>query len=337
MKRKVRAFNTVIKVENEFARYQPLINNEYTELLALSVLARALRKCEGIVLCHYVFLPWGYKMIITGDPSQYSAFMNYFGGELAKCLKESLGLSYENIWARKFDEEILHSPLDVNKAITEIYLEPLLKGVCQSLKSYGNMSSWNMFKSALKVRDGTVTIEVGEVSQCMIDKVKRDITEVDESQIYLKLNKKIRCNIKLEVKPFGWKKCFSYTKKCGKKKMFNKFKATLSRKIKESKDEIRKKKKRAAKGRIPLKEIYKRYKPKRRKKGEREYIRCSHKKKEKKIKERYAFFCIKCDNCYKGWKESSNGQVVVEYPKGAFVPTGPPYTSLQVAPSLEEI
>ncbi|RME59827.1 MAG: hypothetical protein D6780_04515, partial [Candidatus Dadabacteria bacterium] len=264
MQRKLRAFNTVLLVENETARYQPFINNPLVELVCLSSLARALRKYEGIVLCHFVFLPWGYKMIITGDPSQYSDFMNYFGGELAKSTREMLGVSYEKIWARKFDETILYSPYDVCDAVAKMYLEAIIFGVCKNLNSYGSMSSWGAFKEALHRRDGKVTKEIEKITFSMIEKIPNKINRQEEDSVYAKLLSKVKHIISFQIEPFGWKKCFPYTRKCGKKKMYEKFKRALFREIRKHRGKIREGRRKGRKGKVNLTEIYKRYKPARR-------------------------------------------------------------------------
>ncbi len=316
---KIRGKNTVLYVRNQTSRFMPFINHPYVVELVCAVLARALKVYKGVVLCHYVFTPRGYEMIITGDSTKLSPFMGYIDKTFTDLFKKLLNIPEKSLWIDRFWEELVGSSYGVKLKIVSMYLKPMLLGLCAHIRNYGLLCSFKHFIKALK-KNGYYTVH-SPLDFSRIERIDENITE-EQEKILLELLSywKGVLGLKLKLKPFYWKKCFKDSRKASDISIFKDIVSIFLEAVAQNKESIT-----GSKRRVSLKELYKTYKPARRKRPP--YIYCPEDRRREFLNKIYNEFCLACAKAYYQWKTEK----VVAYPKGAFVPTGPPFNIFEEA------
>ncbi|RME57674.1 MAG: hypothetical protein D6780_07945, partial [Candidatus Dadabacteria bacterium] len=310
---KIRGKNTVLYVRNQTSRFMPFINHPYVVELVCAVLARALKVYKGVVLCHYVFTPRGYEMIITGDSTKLSPFMGYIDKTFTDLFKKLLNIPEKSLWIDRFWEELVGSSYGVKLKIVSMYLKPLLLGLCQNIRSYGLLSSFIYIIRALK-RKKCYSIHFPLYFE-KLSTLNSEITKEEEKELLKTLHWwRGVAGVKLAIKPFYWKKCFKDIRKTPDLVIFKDILKIFLEELRRNKDKITGKR-----GRVPLRELFNTYNPKRRTRPP--YIFCPEDERRAILYKFYYEFCCACSKAYQLWITEK----ILSYPRGAFIPTGPPF------------
>ncbi len=313
-------YNGVYFVSNRTSYGLPFVANLYLNLLLFGVLARAMWRCPGVVVCAWLFMGNHYHGVfaLKADPDQAANFMHYVDGEIGKIVKKLRGTIHENVWAKRYDSTPILTADDVLEKIAYIYLNPVRANLVDSIEDYPGAHTWHEFN------DGSLR-KFKYVGSSKVEKLPNGAFKRKLVRAFVdRVHELQELALPLIVNHCGWTDCFEESKGWSKQQVLESVQKRVLRGEAEA-AKLRKRKKISVIGGQALagQNFHLQYRPV--KFEPKALCICSCKETRKAFLEEYAEFCELCHLAWICWKLGDYRDL---FPPGAFKPPAPPNASL---------
>ncbi len=321
--RRMYSAGTVYFVTNRVAEGLPFVANGYIRRMLFGVLARASCRYSGITICAWLFMGNHYHAIVVlrGEPSEFSEFMNFVNGEIAKLVVRWLGKRNVRVWAQRYHAAALLTSEDVFEKMVYLFLNPVRARLVARAEDWKGASTFFALRSSerrwfKRIRPSqAIRFKDGPTSPVLLQRLIFELNATDAPEY------------ELRVSPFAWMDCFSSTKRASCKILL----ARLIERLNTEAEEVGRLKGCPVVGAKVLATAnpHQRYLP--RKRGRRMPCLSENGELRRRFVILYRTFCRRAR---KAWKDARLLNAPLRLPPGAFFPPRPFRCCLLAAPSL---
>jgi len=263
-------------------------------------------------------------LAIIKDADQAKCFYMEVEKKLTDAIKRLLGVPYLNLWKGSPRVIELCDKESAIKMIAYYYANPAAANLVRTIDEYPGVSTWMDFRSTENTLDAKAAHLRPWIRLPSIKKLpKRAVTERQDKFItenLLAQNKEIET---LEIFPNAWMECFDVFDNSEVERLNQR----ILEKLHHNQEVCfrwrqRRGRKVMGKGKLFLQPIMATHQPK--KDGRRIFCISSSKSVRIHVIEKFKAFCKECRRCYERWR---NGEVLVTWPPGAFLPPIPPLSN----------
>ena len=310
--RRMYSAGTVYLVTNRVADGLPFVANLYITMMLFGVLARASSRFRGITICTWLFLGNHYHavLILRGEPAEFSAFMNFVDGEIAKLVTRWLGKRNVKVWAQRYHAAPLLTSEDVFDRIVYVLMNPVQARLVSRPEHWEGVTTFYALNDARprsfkRIMPGSAPrLANAQFSSVKIDRLVNEIRNSDSSEY------------ELIIEPFAWMDCFRDTRDCSVEHM----KMRLMERLKVESEElsIRMGPKVLGARALACANPHQHYRPKKR--GRRIPCISANWELRRRFLASYRSFC---QLAAKAWHDAKATNILPKLPPGAFYPPKP--------------
>lgn len=299
----------------------PFVPYRVIKLLLICILARAQRD-NKVELNHDIWNGSHVHMIVLAkDAEQCMKFYMEVKKKITDALKRLLGLKQLKLWEDNPSVIELHSLEVVQDRIAYLYANPGQDNLVESIEEFPGLSSWNDFQTCSASLNAETKETLPWIRLPSIPTLSSHAPGWQEDGRVTRLLKgcnKITHN--LIRKPNSWMKHYGVTtdEECARvnaeivDRVRAKEKAARERREEEKRSVM-------GRGKLLSQPILKPHTPK--KKSRKIFLICANREARIRALMEFKAFCEECARCYRCWRR---GELLVEWPPGAFRPPLPP-------------
>lgn len=307
----------------------PLIAYRFIALLIKSAIARTQRD-DKIVLCHDIWNgSHAHLLVVCRDAEQLKRFYEELQKRLTEYIKRLLGIQSLNLWeGRPMVAEVADLQA-AKERISYFYANPAQDDLEENIDRFPGYSSWRDFLRCRESIRSETTLKIPWIRLSTIPRLRNSLvdSESDRRLVRLLVKRNDETHL-LRRYPNAWMSCFGVNDDCEVVKI-NKEIIQLTR---ERENKAYARRQSTGKNIIGIKALtsqplMKDHVPK--KKSRKIFVISSSRSLRIQMIRKYRNFCKQCSSCYQEWRK---GNLLIEWPLGAFRPPLPP--SVNVLPRL---
>lgn len=301
-------------VTNRVAQGLPLVPNAFINAILMGILARGQALTPSITICEFLFMANHYHAILvcSGDPNDLAKFMNYVDGEIAKAIKQLLGISYNTkIWAQRYHSAAVLDPEAVMQRLAYIYTNPVSANLVSKAEEWFGVGffdpSFEEKKIKCKYFPSSLILSVPNkgLSEGYIATRLRDMSDLKVPEH------------ELHIEPLAWMSSFSAFHNLTKEVVCMRILLLVEEaERREAREREKTGRSLPTKRNLQHQNLHKSYLPK--KFGKRVYCISTSIELRQEYIELYKEFCETCKRVWKKWCEGIFDET---FPPGAFIPS----------------